>query len=182
MDRLAAWLLGNKVSQIPGLIEVRTVSGGRGLYATADIPVRPDWATLTLTIEADRIFLTIALKPNTHLLDIPGRLLLNKFTLRPKFPPDSQSLTSTQLICLHIALDALGDEFWAPFLASLPENFDEHPLLWTMQPEGSFSQACLSLLPLQTYQAVLQVRDRFQKDLNIMQQYAVLEKLSSPQN
>lgn len=43
-----------------------------------------------------------------------------------------------------------------------------------MQPEGSFGRACLAFLPRQTHHAVLQVRDRFQRDLNIMQAYAVL--------
>jgi hypothetical protein len=46
-----------------------------------------------------------------------------------------------------------------------------------MEPEGSFSQACLSLLPRQTHHAVLQVRDRFRRDLNIMRSYAVLEAI-----
>ena len=36
---LPEWLFGDKDPQVSSLVEIRTVSGVRGLYATADIPV-----------------------------------------------------------------------------------------------------------------------------------------------
>lgn len=83
-------------------------------------------------------------------------------------------MNSTQLISFFIAHHGLHDRSWDPFLASLPESFDEHPMMWIMESAGSHAQLCLSLLPRQTQHGVGQVYDRFMKDMKVMKTREVI--------
>lgn len=99
--------------------------------------------------------------------------MLNKFTLKNHFPGKGHDMTSTQMTCFYLAHPELND-FWRPFLDSIPKSFDEHPLIWALEPDGSFGNSLLSMLPLHIRQAVLRMRDeRFEKDLRIMKKYEV---------
>lgn len=82
-------------------------------------------------------------------------------------------MTSTQMICFFLAHPDLND-FWRPFLKSMPQSFDEHPLVWAMESDGSLGCSLFSMLPPHTRQAVIHMKnERFQKDLRIMKHYEV---------
>ncbi|KAM0749717.1 SET domain-containing protein [Meredithblackwellia eburnea MCA 4105] len=105
---------------------VKTIAG-RGLVANGPVP------------------------PDTVLINIPSRALLNTATLRPLYPATLlKKLTSTQAVSLHLSLQATRnpqsnrqqpdrdnniykrDEF-TPFLRSLPTAFPTVPLDWSIR-------------------------------------------------
>ncbi|GAA5904742.1 hypothetical protein JCM5296_000751 [Sporobolomyces johnsonii] len=95
------------------------------------------------------------LAPDSLLISIPNAALLNLSTLRPLYPPPFHSLTATQLLSLHLALQfrrhlfspsstaaepptttAPRDKFW-PFLATLPRAFETVPLTWSIESRST---------------------------------------------
>ncbi|KAF8318622.1 uncharacterized protein EI90DRAFT_3133111 [Cantharellus anzutake] len=91
------------------LVECKELENGagRGLFATMDVP------------------------PNTPLIVLPGSKLLNKFTLRSSYPTSALDLTSMQLLSMHLFLHREGEnDSFSPFIASLPQSFDSHPVAW----------------------------------------------------
>ncbi|KAF8323186.1 SET domain-containing protein [Clavulina sp. PMI_390] len=150
------WALNeDKSPPAPKLVEVRDDAGPRGLFAKCDIA------------------------PASELLKVPGSRLLNRFTIQQSIP-DSLiwEMSSTQLISFFIAHDGLGDKSWSLFFASLPANFDEHPLSWALGLSGVHGERCLSLLPRVTQQAVRSLVGRFQTDLVVLKAREVLLGLS----
>ncbi|KDE06525.1 hypothetical protein, variant [Microbotryum lychnidis-dioicae p1A1 Lamole] len=91
-----------------------------------------------------------AVPPSTSTVSIPSRLLCNKLSLAPLYSTHvARSLTSTQLISLHLALRSAATEesqldangrargttprdFFHPFTQSLPTRFDSLPLTWEL--------------------------------------------------
>ncbi|SCV69285.1 BQ2448_2305 [Microbotryum intermedium] len=98
---------------------------------------------------------THTVPPSKPIVSIPLRLLCNKLTLAPLYPAHiAQSLTSTQFISLHLALQAATTEesfpvpcgrtrltapreFFRPFEQSLPTRFDSLPLTWELMASSS---------------------------------------------
>ncbi|GJN88665.1 hypothetical protein Rhopal_001631-T1 [Rhodotorula paludigena] len=121
---LLAWLATFPGHQDPEK-DVKLVhnAAGRGLVARGDVP------------------------PNTTLISIPNAALLNLRTLRPLYPKPFHTLTATQFLSLHLALQfrrhlspsassraagkAPADRYW-PFLATLPRRFPTVPLWWSV--------------------------------------------------
>lgn len=97
------------------------IAAGRGLVADGDVP------------------------PNTRLINIPSRALLNTVTLCPLYPLHfTRTFTATQWVSLHLALQtsrhASGPppspsprDHFQPFLRSLPESFPTVPLEWSIK-------------------------------------------------
>lgn len=83
------------------------------------------------------------IKPDTILISVPNKALVNTSTLQALYPVRvTRGLTSTQMISLHLALQirrqqfpssqrtsTTRDRYW-PFLATLPRNFPTVPLTW----------------------------------------------------
>lgn len=97
------------------------------------------------------LFLTQVKPPGSPLIVIPGRALLNIWTLRSLgvYPARFEGTTATQFISLHLALQSqrhyhddgrsrqglvIGPgDFFQPFLATLPKSFPTIPLSWKIQ-------------------------------------------------
>ena len=123
--------------------------------------------------------------PNSPLITIPTRALLNTTTLRPHYPDSLlRALNSTQFISLHLALQtsrhAHGPpktptprDFFQPFLRSLPLDFPTVPLMWAfrsktvdeLRSEYDFPKSDTSLAEAET---TPDSRLRFQKLLDLM--------------
>ncbi|KAL8291924.1 hypothetical protein RQP46_002182 [Phenoliferia psychrophenolica] len=104
-------------------IRIVDTKAGRGLVASGTVPA------------------------NTPLITIPTRALLNTTTLRPFYPTSFlRSLTATQSVSLHLALQASRHAFgppkspsprdhFQPFLRSLPAEFPTIPLVWSLRSQ-----------------------------------------------
>lgn len=117
------------------------------------------------------LFATETLQPLTKLLTVPANVLMNKKTLASYYPYCS-SLSATQLISLHLSLhhpDGTDlDPFFGPYIATLPRNFDFHPLTWLMnarllQSTDSVARL-LRLFPPSVSSALTKLASRFDTD------------------
>ncbi|KAG7092439.1 hypothetical protein E1B28_008794 [Marasmius oreades] len=97
-----------------------------------DIPAPPvspkESARTGYALVADR-----PLTPNQPLFTIDTDKILNIKTLTPLYP--NHRLSATQLIALHLVLSRANKREFGPYVATLPTNFDFHPLSW--YTEGS---------------------------------------------
>ncbi|KDQ14019.1 hypothetical protein BOTBODRAFT_33134 [Botryobasidium botryosum FD-172 SS1] len=174
-SELVLWLNseGAEIDPDDMLVELRDVPGaGRGLFVTRD------------------------LEPSTSLFTLPADVLLNALTLAAKDIPgggriETSKLTSTQITTLHLFLKYYepSDRF-NPYIASLPDKFDGHPLTWKIHSE---SKVCggvdknvyillLSLLPHSVERQLKDMKKRFWGDWNALQELSVprIEGKESP--
>jgi len=97
-------------------VEARATATGRGLFARLAIP------------------------PSTPLFTIPAPALVNCRTLGPHYPV---GLDAVQLIALHLCLyrplapSHSLDPLFAPYISTLPREFDSHPLTRHVQQTDS---------------------------------------------
>lgn len=112
---------------------------------------------------------------------MPPSALLNIFTLAPLYAPgilpllgsplpsSFPPLNSTQAITLHLYLNWHNplDPF-APYIKTLPQEFDDHPLSWVVKarddPATSRYSDLLSLLPPDANRKVMSVDARLRSD------------------
>ncbi|KAJ6496660.1 hypothetical protein C8R47DRAFT_1318293 [Mycena vitilis] len=136
LDSVVEWL------QLKDLaIESRSTSGGRGLFAVAPIP------------------------PSTPLFTVPAHALVNVRTLQPHYP---LGLDAIQLIALHLGLYRFSssDPLFAPYLDSLPREFDSHPLTRHVH-----DPAFVSRLPPTVATALARLHARYLHDWKTVRRY-----------
>ena len=89
-------------------------------------------------------------------------------------------LTATQLISLHLCLyrpvdsQDSSDPLFGPYISTLPNNFDSHPLSWFCCDERLEAEAqLLSLLPPSVMDSLQQLAGRFYADWQTICKYLV---------
>lgn len=106
-------------------------------------------------------------QPSEALFKIPTNSLLNADTIHiwsTKYA--ATDLTAIQLLTSYLALyrsNSLQDEWFGPYLQSLPENFDFHPLTWTLSSSPT-KRRLVANLPPSVQEKVLKVKKRFLAD------------------
>ncbi|GJE95126.1 SET domain-containing protein [Phanerochaete sordida] len=117
------------------LVERRDAEGaGKGLFATQSCP------------------------RSSTLFTIPAGAMINLRTLSPLYPAAGKLLlTANQMITLHLTLhmpreDGVShDPGWGPYISTLPQDFESHPVTWAVRNHGGFAspteEDLLSLLP-----------------------------------
>ncbi|KAG8906054.1 hypothetical protein FRB99_007711 [Tulasnella sp. 403] len=123
------------------------------------------------------LLLTQDVQSSTVLVEIPAQALVNLTSIASFFPkglsvPGNQtflqndsSLNSTQALSFYLYLwrKGRGDTAQRPYLATLPANFDEHPLSWSISG-GDSEQRLLDALTPSARELVKLMEDRFQED------------------
>ncbi|KAJ3936859.1 MAG: hypothetical protein NXY57DRAFT_82908 [Lentinula lateritia] len=109
-----------------------------------------------------------ALSPKTTLFTIPRTALLNRKTLSSYYGIAAKSLSAMQMISLHLLLhrplpdrESL-DPLFGPYISTLPQNFDYHPLSWTTKRNIGPS---LDILPPDAFWALQDLSSKFRNDL-----------------
>ncbi|KAK4704249.1 hypothetical protein P7C70_g1960, partial [Phenoliferia sp. Uapishka_3] len=164
-DGLLAWLrtMESSTGGKPAVKNIRIVDtkAGRGLFADSKIA------------------------PNTPLIAIPTKALLNTTTIRPYYPDHFlRTLTATQHISLHLALQSsrhatgtptisIPRDFFQPFLRSIPTDFPTVPLMWSIRSRTNEElrkqfEVSKSDTSLDTEETTLASRLRFRKLLDLM--------------
>lgn len=112
-------------------------------------------------------------KPNEILFTIPKTCLLNMDTLRDWARENAIAhLSATQMLAAFLATYKAGGssskhiQFYIPYLDSLPDNFDFHPLSWTMD---SPMKQMHDTLPTRVLKKLTGVEKRFLSDHSIIQ-------------
>jgi hypothetical protein len=118
--------------------------------------------------------------PSIALFTIPASAMLNISTLSHHYPSARPKLTATQLIslhlCLHRPVDSQGssDPLFGPYISTLPNNFDFHPLTWFCHDKGREPESqLLSSLPPSVLDSLQQLAGRFYIDWKTICQYLV---------
>ncbi|KAJ3896505.1 hypothetical protein GG344DRAFT_36468 [Lentinula edodes] len=109
-----------------------------------------------------------ALSPKTTLFTIPRTALLNRKTLSSYYGTAAKSLSAMQMISLHLLLhrplpgrESL-DPLFGPYISTLPQNFDYHPLSWTTKRNIGPS---VDILPPDASRALQDLSSKFRNDL-----------------
>ncbi|PPQ81158.1 hypothetical protein CVT24_007942 [Panaeolus cyanescens] len=142
------------------LFNTRFLGAGYGLFASQDI------------------------EPSYPLFTIPAKALLNSLTLEPLYP-QSQNLSCTQIITLHLSLNrpvnhVSADVHFGPYISVLPENFDAHPFTWIWKakhhskPGNDLELGLLKSLPPRITQKLEQMCTTCGKDKAAIEEYMVL--------
>ena len=99
-------------------------------------------------------------------------------------------LNGTQLICLHLCLhrpgqtrkDELADPLFAPYISMLPQNFDSHPLTWSVKRQTGAANPhelkLLDLLPPSSAAEIAGVSDRFWSDWAVVSNFLASNMLT----
>ncbi|KAJ3814270.1 SET domain-containing protein [Lentinula aff. lateritia] len=121
-----------------------------------------------------------ALSLKTMLFTIPRTALLNRKTLSSYYGIATKSLSAMQMISLHLLLhrplsgrESL-DPLFGPYISTLPQNFDYHPLSWTIKRNIGPS---LDILPPDAFWALQDLSSKFRNDLAAVSSF-ILEATS----
>ncbi|KIY61738.1 SET domain-containing protein [Cylindrobasidium torrendii FP15055 ss-10] len=111
------------------------------------------------------LFATKPCSPSTTLFSIPSTALINVKTLSAMY--DRGSLTAIQMLSMYLARhrDASGSRF-GPYIATLPQDFSFHPLVWIVDGDKR-----VSILPESTRQSLQKVEGRYLSDLRAVNLY-----------
>ncbi|KAF8654246.1 hypothetical protein AX16_003767 [Volvariella volvacea WC 439] len=125
--------------------------------------------------------------PSTPLFVIPASALINIKTLEPHYPRTAKKLTAVQLVSLHLFLHRpqagapSGDALFGPYISTLPQDFDAHPLTWlTRQKLGVENEPEVTLLkkiPESVRCDLEQIASKFDADWNACRAFLVRSKV-----
>ena len=119
------------------------------------------------------------ISPSTALFTIPASAILNISTLSRHYPTRHPNLTATQLISLHLFLyrsvgsQCPSDYLFGPYISTLPNNFDFHPLTWFCRDKAQEPEIQLAALPPSVMDSLKQLAARFYTDWGTICQYLV---------
>ena len=135
-------------------------------------------------METDRLvgyglFAAREIAPSTPLFTIPAAALLNSLSLSRHYPKSKPNISAVQLISLHLLLHRPGpegtslDPLFGPYLSTLPQNFDTHPLVWHLKRNDGTRKWVVDSLPVYVQRDLERVAKSFQKDWKQVRSYLV---------
>jgi hypothetical protein len=175
-EALLAWLSSHGMKSSP-LVQPRARSGQHIFLffslSSTHPPINPDGAGYGL-------YTTKTIPPSTALFTIPASAIINISTLSHNYPPAHPKLTAVQLISLHLCLhrpvdlQESSDPLFGPYISTLPDNFDCHPLTWFCQDKAQQAETrLLFTLPPSVMDSLKQLAGRFYTDWETICQYLV---------